>query len=248
VAIRIRIRICIVRCGAIGGVFAAHLAQFGDVEVWADDASEEHVAAINAHGLRLTGHADLSAEVNARTDPDDIPPCAFGIVATKGMFTRRAIEATRHLFADAACRPSDAARSRPDVRRREDVDRTVRTAERDGWGGAGMNEPQRIRWDEQEFTEVRPGIFGATVHTPQLTATLYRYEPGSTWEEHEHPQDQMTTVLEGAIDFVVAGERVHLEPGELAALPGGTAHSARTPEQGAVTLNVFTSRKAPPRV
>jgi quercetin dioxygenase-like cupin family protein len=111
-----------------------------------------------------------------------------------------------------------------------------------------MNEPQRIKWDEQDFTEVRPGIFGATVHTPQLTATLYRYEPGSSWEEHEHPQDQMTTVLEGAIDFVVADQPVHLEPGELAALPGGTPHSATTPEQGAVTLNVFTSRKAPPRV
>jgi 2-dehydropantoate 2-reductase len=66
--------------------------------VWAYDVSEEHVAAMNAHGLRLTGHAELTAAVNARTDPDDIPPCSFGIVATKGMFTRRAIEATRHLF------------------------------------------------------------------------------------------------------------------------------------------------------
>jgi quercetin dioxygenase-like cupin family protein len=109
-----------------------------------------------------------------------------------------------------------------------------------------MNAPQRIRWEEQVFTEVRPGIFGATVHTPRLTATLYRYEPGSTWEEHQHPEDQITTVLEGAIDFLVAGRPVHLESGELAALPGGTPHSATTPEQGAVTLNVFTSRKAPP--
>ena len=39
-----------------------------------------------------------------------------------------------------------------------------------------------LRWDEQEFTEVRPGIFGATVHTPNLTATLYRYRAGSSWE------------------------------------------------------------------
>ena len=69
-----------------------------------------------------------------------------------------------------------------------------------------MDAPQTIDWDEQEFTEVRPGIFGATVHTPQLTATLYRYGPGSSWEEHQHPQDQITHVLEGAIDFVVAGQ------------------------------------------
>jgi 2-dehydropantoate 2-reductase len=98
----VSIRICIVGCGAIGGVYAAHLAQLDEVDVWAYDVSEEHVAAINAHGLRLTGHAELTAEVNARTDPDDIPPCVFGIVATKGIFTRRAIEATRHLFVDGA--------------------------------------------------------------------------------------------------------------------------------------------------
>ena len=111
-----------------------------------------------------------------------------------------------------------------------------------------MREPQRVVWEEQEFAEVRPGVFGATIHTPQLTATLYRYEPGSSWEEHRHPQDQITTVLEGTIDFVVAGEAVRLTEGETAALPGGTPHSASVPESGrAVTLNVLTSRRKPPR-
>ena len=70
-----------------------------------------------------------------------------------------------------------------------------------------MDVAQKIDWAEQEFTEVRPDIYGATIHTPQLTATLYRYGGGSSWEEHEHPQDQITTVLEGAVDFVVDGGR-----------------------------------------
>ncbi len=113
-----------------------------------------------------------------------------------------------------------------------------------------MVAPQKIDWSEQEFAEVRPGIFGATVHTPQLTATLYRYGAGSSWEEHHHPQDQITTVLEGEIDFVVAGATVHLEPGQLATLPGNTPHSATVPGDGsgAVTLNVFTHRELTPGV
>ena len=109
-----------------------------------------------------------------------------------------------------------------------------------------MDRPQRVAWDQQQFTEVRPGVFGATIHTPQLTATLYRYEPGSSWEEHQHPQDQITSVIEGTIDFVVAGEAMRLTAGQLAALPGGTPHSAAVPDSGgAVTLNVFTSRREP---
>jgi quercetin dioxygenase-like cupin family protein len=109
-----------------------------------------------------------------------------------------------------------------------------------------MDDPQKIDWSDRDFAEVRPGIFGSTIHTPQLTATLYRYGPDSSWEEHSHPQDQITTVLEGVIDFVVGGEPVRLEAGQLAALPGGTPHSASVPAPGAVSLNVFTHREAPP--
>lgn len=110
-----------------------------------------------------------------------------------------------------------------------------------------MDTSQVIDWDEQPRTEVRPGIFGSTVHTPQLTTILYRYEAGSSWEEHQHPQDQVTTVVSGAIDFLVDGAPVHLTEGQVALLPGGTPHSASV-ETGAVTLNVLTHRDSPPGV
>ncbi len=95
-------RICIVGCGAIGGLYAAHLGALNDVEVWAYDPAEEHVAAINRNGLRLTGHVELTAPVQARTDAAEIPPCALGIVATKGTATEAAIAATARIFEDAA--------------------------------------------------------------------------------------------------------------------------------------------------
>jgi len=95
-------RVCVVGCGAVGSLFAAHLATLEDVEVWAYDVVEEHVAAINANGLRLTGRADLLAPVKASSDAAAIPPCEFGIVATKSMFTADAIAATAAIFADGA--------------------------------------------------------------------------------------------------------------------------------------------------
>lgn len=106
--------------------------------------------------------------------------------------------------------------------------------------------PRSIDWNQQPFAEVRPGIHGSTVHTPQLTATFYRYDPGSSWEQHQHPQDQVTIVLSGVIDFVVAGQPVRLAAGETAVLPGGTPHSATVGDEAVTTLNVFTRREAPP--
>jgi 2-dehydropantoate 2-reductase len=94
--------VCIVGCGAIGGLFAAHLAQLEELEVWAFDLDAEHVRAIDRDGLRLRGRVELVAAVNARTDPTQIPACRFGIVATKGTVTEPAIVATAGSFADGA--------------------------------------------------------------------------------------------------------------------------------------------------
>jgi quercetin dioxygenase-like cupin family protein len=103
-----------------------------------------------------------------------------------------------------------------------------------------------MRLDEGDFTEVRPGIFGATIDTEQLTVTVYRYEPGCSWETHEHPEDQVTFVASGGtVDFVVGGEPAPMGAGELAVIPGGVPHSATVAEDGdaVVTLNVWRLRR-----
>ncbi|MDR2187768.1 MAG: 2-dehydropantoate 2-reductase [Azonexus sp.] len=95
-------RICIIGCGAIGSLFGAHLSRLDDVEVWAYDPNQAHVDAINQHGLRLTGLADIVGPVKARSDAAAIPACDFGIIAAKTLHTRPAIEATAHLFKNGA--------------------------------------------------------------------------------------------------------------------------------------------------
>jgi 2-dehydropantoate 2-reductase len=95
-------KVCIVGCGAIGSLFAAHLGRLDDVQVWAYDLDQAHVDAMNQNGLRLTGLSDFTAQVNARTNPADIPACDFGIVASKTLHTRPAIEATAEIFKGGA--------------------------------------------------------------------------------------------------------------------------------------------------
>jgi 2-dehydropantoate 2-reductase len=94
------VRVCVVGCGAVGSLFAANLAQLDEVEVWAYDLAREHVEAINRDGLRLSGAGEVVARPRATSDAKELPPCDFGIVATKAMHTGSAIEATAGAFAD----------------------------------------------------------------------------------------------------------------------------------------------------
>lgn len=91
-------KVCIVGCGAIGSLFGAHLARVEGVEVFAFDVWQEHVDAINKNGLKISGAADFTAKIQASTNPDDIPRCDFGLVATKGLFTRSAMEKAAKVF------------------------------------------------------------------------------------------------------------------------------------------------------
>ncbi|HET8557981.1 MAG TPA: 2-dehydropantoate 2-reductase [Gaiellaceae bacterium] len=93
-------RICVVGCGAVGSLFAANLSLLDDVEVWAFDLAQAHVDAINRDGLRLSGAGDVVGRPHATSNAAELPPCEFGIVATKAMHTEPAIAATAHAFAD----------------------------------------------------------------------------------------------------------------------------------------------------
>src|SRR5258708_8880371 len=92
------LKICIIGCGAVGSLFAAHLAQRGEAEVWAYDVWKDHVEAIRNNGLRISGAADFAARLNATSDPQELPRCDYGIVATKAIHTRDAIAQVARAF------------------------------------------------------------------------------------------------------------------------------------------------------
>jgi len=91
-------KVCVIGCGAVGSIFAAHLAKAGEVEVWAYDVWKEHVDAINANGLRISGAADFTARLHATSDPAQLPRCDYGIVATKAIHTKTAIAQAARAF------------------------------------------------------------------------------------------------------------------------------------------------------
>jgi 2-dehydropantoate 2-reductase len=96
------LRVCIVGCGAVGSLFAAHLARQGEAEVWAYDVWKDHIDAINRNGLRLSGAVDFTARLRATSDAQELPRCDYGIVATKAIHTRAAIAQTARAFDESS--------------------------------------------------------------------------------------------------------------------------------------------------
>ena len=145
-------RVCIVGCGAVGSLFAANLAQLDDVEVWAYDASREHVDAINRNGLRLSGAGDVVGRLSATTDAAALPPCDFGIVATKAMHTDAAIAATAHAFADGYVATVQNGLGNEETLARH-VERVVRGTT---FPAGKIVEPGHVQWDVKGDTTLGP--------------------------------------------------------------------------------------------
>jgi 2-dehydropantoate 2-reductase len=89
-------RVCIIGCGSIGSLYAAHLARVA--EVWAFVRRAEHARALNVQGLHVSGTHDFHSNVRATSDPLSLPQFDFGIVSCKATQTREAVSPVAHLF------------------------------------------------------------------------------------------------------------------------------------------------------
>jgi 2-dehydropantoate 2-reductase len=91
--------ILIVGCGAIGGLFASALSSVANVTAY--DANKEHVAAINAQGLRVTGMSPRVARIKATDDASTLKGAAFDAILflTKSKATGDALMQLRPLIA-----------------------------------------------------------------------------------------------------------------------------------------------------
>ena len=145
-------RVAIVGCGAVGSLFAANLAQLDDVEVWAFDLDQEHVAAINERGLRLSGAGEVVGKVHATTVAAELPPSDFGIVATKCMHTAAAIEASAPAFAGGAvCSVQNGVGNEEIIA--EYVEHVIRGTT---FPAGRILEPAHVQWDVKGDTTIGP--------------------------------------------------------------------------------------------
>ncbi len=75
-------RVCIAGVGAIGSLFAAHLARVAEVSALV--RREQHARGLRQQGLRVSGRSDFTARLDAATSPDALEVPDLVIVACKG--------------------------------------------------------------------------------------------------------------------------------------------------------------------
>ena len=95
-------RITIVGAGAIGGTLGAYLARAGHDIAFVDSA-EDHVRAINRHGLQIEGTETFTVQIPAITPDQMRGPLGLVFLAVKTMHTDAgARQIAPHLAPDGA--------------------------------------------------------------------------------------------------------------------------------------------------
>ncbi|MEO7126619.1 MAG: cupin domain-containing protein [Nakamurella sp.] len=106
-----------------------------------------------------------------------------------------------------------------------------------------MSSSAVINWRALESAPLLPGVRAAVRMGQQMSATLFRLDPGAVVPLHHHPNEEFGQVIDGSLSITVADKTTHLEPGGAFLIPGDVPHSALAGADGCTLLECY----APPR-
>jgi quercetin dioxygenase-like cupin family protein len=107
-----------------------------------------------------------------------------------------------------------------------------------------MNKPSVSTWSETPSERVFPGIVRQITQGERQTLVRYVYEPGAVFPVHNHPEEQVTVVISGHIEFDVDGQLTTLGPGQVAVIPANVPHGAMVVGSEIVeTFNALSPRR-----
>ena len=75
--------------------------------------------------------------------------------------------------------------------------------------------------------EMMPGGQARMFHTDHMSLSVWDFEPGADLPSHNHPHEQITTMIDGRFEMTLDGEVVELQPGMVVTIPPYVTHSGR---------------------
>lgn len=95
------------------------------------------------------------------------------------------------------------------------------------------------RWLEEPVEELSPTIGRQVIHTETMTIARIALARGAVVPLHRHANEQITTVLEGRLRFLVGGEERIVAAGESVTLAANEPHQVEALEDS-LALDVFS--------
>jgi quercetin dioxygenase-like cupin family protein len=84
-----------------------------------------------------------------------------------------------------------------------------------------------IKLNELPVREIFPGLRARLIHTDRVSHSWVDVDEGAPFALHQHPHEQVVSVLEGELELVVEGTTHRLTPGMVFVIPPNVPHSGR---------------------
>lgn len=98
---------------------------------------------------------------------------------------------------------------------------------------------QVLRWSDEPVEQLSPTIGRQMIHTESMTLARVLLAQGAVVPVHEHENEQIATVLEGRLRFLVGDEERIVVAGETVPLAANVPHEVEALEDS-VVLDVFS--------
>jgi quercetin dioxygenase-like cupin family protein len=95
-----------------------------------------------------------------------------------------------------------------------------------------------VALDRLPVREIFPGLRARLIHSERVTHSWVEVDAGATFPEHQHPHEQIVSVLSGELQLVVDGMTHALTPGMVFVIPPNVKHSGGS-KTGARVLDAF---------
>ena len=99
----------------------------------------------------------------------------------------------------------------------------------------------KIDFSQLPLIKMLEGIHRQSISGRHMTIARFQLEFDAIVPEHSHPNEQISLVLEGKVEYVIPNETIIATSGEFVIIPPNSPHAAKAvSETGAVVLDIFS--------
>ena len=101
-------------------------------------------------------------------------------------------------------------------------------------------------FESLDAVEPHPGLRRRTLESAEATINEYTFEPTASFPLHQHPQEQITLVLEGRVEMTIEDRTAELSAGDWSVVGPDVEHGITAGADGARILAIIVPRRSAP--